>query len=121
MGQIALVAQLVSKNKNYGWNDRFRANRSVPCAGIVQPPAVLVPGSSLGSRRGVALPSAQAVSHRSALQVRTQEDRSDRRACRGASPAILPTPRRLRVAIPRREDHNAMVDQLVARRRRAEG
>ena len=40
--------------------------------GIVPPPPVLVLGSALGSRRRVALSSAQAVSHRSAVSARTQ-------------------------------------------------
>ena len=50
--------------------------------GIVPPPPVLVLGSVLGSRRRVALSSAQAVSHRYSPCQHGRKDQSDQMACR---------------------------------------
>ena len=58
MGQTALLAKLVTENKDCEWIYRFRANPGRPWGGIVRPSPVLAPGSALGSRYRVALSSA---------------------------------------------------------------
>src|SRR5271165_5263506 len=59
MGQTALLAKLVTENKDCEWIYRFRANPGWRWGGIVPPSPVLAPGSALGSRPRVALSSAQ--------------------------------------------------------------
>jgi hypothetical protein len=46
---------------NCQWIDRLRANPGMRRGGVLPPSPVLAPGSALGSRPRVALPSAQAV------------------------------------------------------------
>ena len=62
IGQTALLAKLVTENKDCKWIYRFWANPGMPRGGIVPPSPVLAPGSALGSRPRVALSSAQAPS-----------------------------------------------------------
>jgi hypothetical protein len=48
MGQTALLAKLVTENKDCEWIYRFRANPGRPWGGIVPPSPVLAPGRRSG-------------------------------------------------------------------------
>ena len=93
---------------------RFRTNpegkdRAASC----RPPSVLVPGSALGACRHGALSSAQAVTHRNAVELRGQ--RLDGGLARLAGDLSL-LPRRFQLAIPRVENRLLATGQFIGGR-----
>jgi hypothetical protein len=84
--------------------------------GIVPPPSVLVPGSALRSCHQVALPSAQAISHRSrtALDEAIASRRSTRRPGRRTH-LLPPFTGGLQLTVAVSEDRGTTSGQLVSR------